>query len=163
MLRSSICSKMTKKIKMTEILPHSGNIKENIHYFPLRVYYEDTDVGGVVYYANYLKFMERGRSEMLRCLGIDQKGMLDYNNSEDVGFVVKRAELDFNKSAKFDDRLMVRSEIINLGGASIIIKQTITNEEEVLVTGVIKIAAVGKDGKPKKISEAIRNKIKMMN
>jgi len=148
---------------MTEILPHSGNIKENIHYFPLRVYYEDTDVGGVVYYANYLKFMERARSELLRCLGIDQKGMLDYNNPDDVSFIVKRAELDFNKSAKFDDRLVVRSEIIKLGGASIVINQEISHNTDTLVTGMIKIAAVGKDGKPRKMPEAMRHKFKRIN
>ena len=140
---------------MTEILPHSGTIKENIHYFPLRVYYEDTDVGGVVYYANYLKFMERARSEMLRVLGIDQKGMLDYNNPEDVSFVVKRAEIDFKKPARFDDNLIVRSEIIDRGGASIVIRQIITKNEEELVLGIIKIAAIGKDGKPKRLPMAI--------
>ncbi|MEZ5758015.1 MAG: tol-pal system-associated acyl-CoA thioesterase [Emcibacteraceae bacterium] len=140
---------------MTEILPHSGTIKENIHYFPLRVYYEDTDVGGVVYYANYLKFMERARSEMLRVLGIDQKGMLDYNNPEDVSFVVKRAEIDFKKPARFDDNLIVRSEIIDRGGASIVIRQIITKKEEELVLGIIKIAAIGKDGKPKRLPKAI--------
>jgi len=140
---------------MTEILPHSGTIKENIHYFPLRVYYEDTDVGGVVYYANYLKFMERARTEMLRVLGIDQKGMLDYNNPEDVSFVVKRAEIDFKKPARFDDSLIVRSEIIDRGGASIVIRQIITKNEEELVLGIIKIAAIGKDGKPKRLPMAI--------
>ncbi|HPF46880.1 MAG: tol-pal system-associated acyl-CoA thioesterase [Alphaproteobacteria bacterium] len=140
---------------MTEILPHSGTIKENIHYFPLRIYYEDTDVGGVVYYANYLKFMERARTEMLRVLGIDQKGMLDYNNPEDVSFVVKRAEIDFKKPARFDDSLIVRSEIIDRGGASIVIRQIITKNEEELVLGIIKIAAIGKDGKPKRLPMAI--------
>ncbi|MCP5381286.1 MAG: tol-pal system-associated acyl-CoA thioesterase [Kordiimonadaceae bacterium] len=145
---------------MTEILPHSGTIKENIHYFPLRVYYEDTDVGGVVYYANYLKFMERARSEMLRVLGIDQKGMLDYNNSKDVSFVVKRAEIDFKKPARFDDNLIVRSEIIDCGGASIVIRQIITKNEEELVLGIIKIASIGKDGKPKRLPLAITERFK---
>jgi len=148
---------------MTEILPHSGFIKENIHYFPLRVYYEDTDVGGVVYYANYLKYMERARSEMLRVLGIDQKEMLDYNNPEDVSFVVKRAELDFNRSAEFDDRLIVTSEIIKLGGASLVIKQVIIKNDQILVSGIIKIAAIGGDAKPKKLPKAIRDKFKLTN
>ena len=148
---------------MTEILPHSGFIKENIHHFPLRVYYEDTDVGGVVYYANYLKYMERARSEMLRVLGIDQKGMLDYNNPGDVSFVVKRAELDFNRSAEFDDRLIVTSEIIKLGGASLEIKQVIIKNDQILVSGIIKIAAIGGDKKPKKLPQAIRDKFKLTN
>jgi len=145
---------------MTEILPHSGFIKQNIHYFPLRVYYEDTDVGGVVYYANYLKYMERARSEMLRVLGVDQKDMLDYKKTDDVSFVVRRAEIDFNKSAEFDDSLVIKSEIKKLGGASLTIKQTITKDDDALVTGMIKIAALGKNGKPKKLPDAIRDKLK---
>lgn len=145
---------------MTKILPHSGTIKQNIHYFPLRVYYEDTDVGGVVYYANYLKYMERARSEFLRVLGIDQKEMLDYNKSDDVSFVVRRAEIDFNKSAEFDDSLIVKSEIIKRGGASLTIKQIITKDDNVLVTGIIKAAAIGKNGKPKKLPDAVKDKIK---
>lgn len=148
---------------MTEISPHSGNIKQNIHYFPLRVYYEDTDVGGVVYYANYLKFMERARSEMLRCLDIDQKEMLDYNRSDDVSFVVRHAEIDFKKSANFDDQLMIESKVIELKGASVIIKQKILKNDEILVTGIIKIAALGKDGKPKRLPSTIEDKFKLMN
>lgn len=143
---------------MTEILPHSGIIKLNIHYFPLRVYYEDTDVGGVVYYANYLKFMERARSEMLRCLGIDQKRMLDYNSAQDVGFVVKRAEVDFKGSAEFGDSLIVESEITRVGGASVDFRQIIKRVENILAIAEFKIAAVGKDGKAKRLPAAIKNK-----
>tara|TARA_R110002073_G_scaffold214253_1_gene374688 strand:- start:591 stop:1037 length:447 start_codon:yes stop_codon:yes gene_type:complete len=146
---------------MTEISPHSGFIKDAIHHFPLRVYYEDTDVGGVVYYANYLKFMERARSEMLRVLGIDQKEMLDYNKPEDVSFVVRRAELDFNQSAEFDDHLMVTSEIIKLGGASLVIKQDIMRNDETLVSGNIKIAAIGRDGNPKRLPVGLRKKLEL--
>lgn len=146
---------------MTEILPQSGIIKEGVHNFPIRVYYEDTDIGGVVYYANYLKFMERARSEMLRVLGIDQAEMLDYNGSDDVAFVVKRAEIDFNKGAKFDDHLVVKSEIVKLGGASVVIKQDITLDDHILVTGMIKIASVGEDGKAKRLPKAIKDKLKV--
>ena len=141
---------------MTEILPHSGSMKGKIHNFTIRVYYEDTDIGGVVYYANYLKFMERARSEMLRNLGIDQAEMLDYNKPEDVSFVVKRVEIDFKHPAKFDDQLIVKSEIIKLGGASVIIKQDVKKNDQILVTGMIKIAAIGQDAKPKKLPKSIK-------
>jgi acyl-CoA thioester hydrolase len=144
---------------MTKIMPQSGSIKGKIHYFNIRVYYEDTDIGGVVYYANYLKFMERARSEMLRDLGIDQAKMLDYTKPEDVSFVVKRAEIDFNRSAKFDDQLIVKSEIVKLGGASVIIKQDVTKNDQILVTGMIKIAVIGQDGKPKKLPKSIKEKL----
>lgn len=143
---------------MTEILPHSGIIKQNIHYFPVRVYYEDTDVGGIVYNTNYLKFMERARSEMLRCLGIDQKRMLDYNDPHDVGFVVKRTMVDFNGSAEFGDSLIVESEITRFGGASVTFKQTIKRDNKILAIAENKIAAVGQNGKPKRLPAAIKNK-----
>ena len=146
---------------MTEISPHSGFMKDAIHHFPLRVYYEDTDVGGVVYYANYLKFMERARSEMLRMLGIDQKAMLDCNSPDDISFVVRRAEIDFNRSAEFDDHLVVTSKIMKLGGASLMIKQDIMKNDEMLVDGIIRIAAIGRDGKPKKIPRELRKKLEL--
>ncbi|MCL4161587.1 UNVERIFIED_CONTAM: hypothetical protein GTU68_039575 [Idotea baltica] len=104
--------------------------------------------------------MERARSELLRVVGIDQKVMLDYNNPDDVSFVVRRAEIDFNKPAKFDDSLIIKSEILKFGGASLIIKQNITKDDNVLITGIIKIAALGKDGKPKKLPNAIKDKFK---
>ena len=146
---------------MTEISPHSGIIKDAIHHFPLRVYYEDTDVGGVVYYANYLNFMERARSEMLRVVGIDQKTMLDYNSFDDVSFVVRHAEIDFKQSAEFDDQLMIISEIVKLGGASLVIKQNVVRNDEILVSGKIKIAVIGNDGKPKKIPARLRKKLEL--
>ncbi|MDG1707747.1 MAG: tol-pal system-associated acyl-CoA thioesterase [Emcibacteraceae bacterium] len=146
---------------MTEISPHSGFIKEGIHHFSIRVYYEDTDLGGVVYYANYLKFMERARSEMLRKLGIDQAEMLEYNDPEDVSFVVKRAEIDFNSPAKYDDQLVVKTGIIKVGGASLLIRQDITKEGQILVTGNIKAASIGIEGKAKRLPKAVKEKLKL--
>ncbi|MBL4601522.1 MAG: tol-pal system-associated acyl-CoA thioesterase [Emcibacteraceae bacterium] len=146
---------------MTEILPQSGFIKENIHYFPLRVYYEDTDIGGVVYYANYLKFMERARSEMLRKLGIDQKRMLEYNNLDDVSFVVRHAELDFKGSARYDDCLVITTQVIKLGGASIVMKQNVLKDGTSLVESIIKAAVIGQDGRAKRLPKAIAQKFKL--
>ena len=148
---------------MTIILPHSGFIKDTIHHFPLCVYYEDTDIGGVVYYANYLKFMERARSEMLRLVGINQKEMLKFSYPEDVIFVVRHAEIDFMQSAKFDDYLIVKTKIIKLGGASLVINQDIIRNDKILVNGVIKIAAINNEGKPKKILGKLRKKINLTN
>jgi acyl-CoA thioester hydrolase len=85
--------------------------------------------------------------------------MLDYTKPEDVSFVVKRAEIDFNRSAKFDDQLIVKSEIVKLGGASVIIKQDVTKNDQILVTGMIKIAVIGQDGKPKKLPKIIKEKL----
>ena len=80
---------------MAELLPHSGIIKDKEHILPLRIYYEDTDAGGVVYHANYLKFMERGRSDMLRLVGIDQVKMLQFLEPEDFKFFMVRTEVDY--------------------------------------------------------------------
>jgi acyl-CoA thioester hydrolase len=146
---------------MTKILPHSGFIKEGIHHFSIRVYYEDTDVGGVVYYANYLKFMERARSEMLRELGIDQEKMLEYNTPDDVSFVVRRAEIDFNSSAKYDDHIVVKTEIIKVGGASLLIRQDITKDDQILVTGKIKAASIGFEGKAKRLPSTMKKKLEL--
>lgn len=144
---------------MTKISPHSGIIKDKVHHFPIRVYYEDTDVGGVVYYANYMKYMERARSEMLRALGIDQAEMLDYNNAEDVSFVVRRAEIDYKGAAKFDDCLVVRTEIIDVRGASIIMKQEIFKDDISLIESIIKAAVVGANGKTKRLPHSIKEKL----
>ncbi len=148
---------------MTEISPHSGIIKRNVHYFPLRVYYEDTDIGGVVYYANYFKFMERARSEMLRVLGVDQAKMLDYNNLDDVSFVVRYAEIEFKAPARFDDSLTVTTEILKVGGASIVMKQNILKAEEPLVEAIIKAAVIGEDGKTKRMPKSILSKLELIN
>ena len=148
---------------MTEISPHSGFIKRNIHYFPLRVYYEDTDIGGVVYYANYFKFMERARSEMLRVLGIDQAKMLDYTNSGDISFVVRHAEVEFKAPARFDDSLIVTTEILRVGGASIVMKQNILKEKEILLESIIKAAVIGENGKAKRMPKSILSKLKLIN
>jgi acyl-CoA thioester hydrolase len=149
---------MEQKRPMTKILPHSGIMKGNKHIFPLRVYYEDTDVGGVVYYANYLKYMERARSEMIRALGIDQLEMLKYNKPDDVSFVVRRCEVDYKSAAYFDDLLTVETEIIKLGGASILMKQVILKDDVRVVESLIKAAVIGEDGKTKRLPKTIKQK-----
>jgi len=145
---------------MTEILPHSGIMDKGAHIFPFRVYYEDTDVGGVVYYANYLKFMERARSEMISMLGLDQAKMLHYNNADDVSFVVRHIEVDFMSPARFDDCLIVVTTILKLGGASIIMKQDIMKDDKCLIKAIVKIAVIGENSRPKKLPLTIKNKFK---
>jgi acyl-CoA thioester hydrolase len=101
--------------------------------FPIRVYYEDTDAGGIVYYANYLKFCERARTEWLRTLTISQQALL----KENVGFVVKRIEMDNAFPAKLDDLLQVKTTITELKRASITFKQVIKNQNEQVIANVI--------------------------
>ncbi|GAB2690570.1 tol-pal system-associated acyl-CoA thioesterase [Aliiglaciecola sp. 3_MG-2023] len=110
-----------------------------VHKFNVRVYYEDTDAGGIVYYANYLKFFERARTEWLRSFGIEQHSLLE----QSVGFVVKRVEMDNIAAAKFDDFLQINTQIIELKRASMLFQQQITNSNNLsLVSAKIRVACV---------------------
>lgn len=125
--------------------------------WPVRVYWEDTDAGGVVYYANYLKFMERARSEWLRALGILQGELAE---RESVMFVVRRVEVDYLKPAHFDDLLTVRCQMVELGHASLVMAQTILRGDEVLLRARVKAACVSHIGlRPAKIPRAVLNKL----
>ncbi len=109
------------------------------HSMQVRVYYEDTDAGGIVYYANYLKFLERARTEWLRDLGIEQSSLLE----QSIGFVVKRVEMDNIAAAKFNDLLCICSELVELKRASMVFKQTIKNSNDIiLVSAQIRVACV---------------------
>jgi acyl-CoA thioester hydrolase len=109
--------------------------------WPVRVYYEDTDLGGVVYYANYLKFMERARTEWLRALGFEQDELITKN---DVIFAVRNVEVEYIKPARFNDQLTVTVRPVELGRASLALQQEITKDKglEMLCKGKIKIASL---------------------
>ena len=111
--------------------------------WPIRVYWEDTDAGGVVYYANYLKFLERARTEWLSNLGLEQDHL-----AEEAGvlFVVRRVEADYLKPARFNDRLLVRSELAEVGRASLTMAQRVARGEEPLLTARVKLACVERVG-----------------
>ena len=100
-----------------------------VHVFPIRVYYEDTDALGIVYYVNYLKFAERARTEMLRLHGHDQYDLLA---EQGVGFTVRRCEVDYHAPARLDDVLQVHSSLVALRGASLNLNQTLTRSEVLL-------------------------------
>jgi acyl-CoA thioester hydrolase len=123
------------------------------HEFPLRVYYEDTDFGGVVYYANYLKFIERGRSEWLRALGLDQKAL-----KSDLGlvFAVRRVLADYLRPAVFDDALVVRTQLAGIGGARLDLLQEVSRGEELLFTAEVTLVCMSLEGKAQRLPEALR-------
>lgn len=112
------------------------------HRLTVRVYYEDTDFSGAVYHASYLRFMERGRTELLRTLGVVQAAMRDAGTGLPTGFVVRHLEIDFQRAARMDDQLTVETAVTEVGGASVDILQTIRREEEVLTTARVRIALV---------------------
>ncbi|WP_286266716.1 tol-pal system-associated acyl-CoA thioesterase [Thalassotalea atypica] len=109
------------------------------HQLSIRVYYEDTDAGGIVYYANYLKYSERARTEWLRSLDINQSNFLEHS----LGFVVRKVEMDNIASAKLDDLITVSSQILELKKASIVFNQIITNQHHQELCRVkVKVACV---------------------
>ena len=123
------------------------------HSFPLRVFYEDTDAGGMVYHANYLKFAERGRSEMLRSLGFGHRRL----GSEDgVGFAVRRCSIDYLAPARLEDALTVDTTLEGVGAATLQVHQQIRRDGELLADLDILVACVGHDGRPRRLPSALR-------
>jgi len=124
-----------------------------MHKVVLRVYYEDTDAGGVVYYANYLKFAERARTEMLRTLGIKQSELIQTHG---MFFVVRYATLDLLKPARLDDEITVGTVVTQCRGASIVMEQKIYNSDIVLAQITVKIGCVNTDFVPMRLPEEIK-------
>ncbi|WP_443091331.1 tol-pal system-associated acyl-CoA thioesterase [Basfia succiniciproducens] len=111
----------------------------NTFQFPVRVYYEDTDAGGVVYHASYLHFFERARTEFLRTLNFSQNQLLHEQN---IAFVVKSMNIDYRFPACLDDALIVESEVVEVKGATILFSQILKRDELVLTTATVKVACV---------------------
>jgi len=118
-----------------------------------RVYYEDTDSGGVVYYANYLKFAERARTDLLRSKGIIQSELVENN---DTLFVVKHVDMDLKKPARLDDLIEVSTEIMKISGASMVMRQILRCNDIELVAVDVTIVCVNSDLKPKRLSKELR-------
>tara|TARA_B110000090_G_scaffold197711_1_gene235932 strand:+ start:1103 stop:1498 length:396 start_codon:yes stop_codon:yes gene_type:complete len=118
----------------------------------LRVYYEDTDLAGIVYYANYLKFIERARSEMLKKANVNQMDLI----KRGYFFVVTSLKADYLKPAYFEDSLKVITEVAKIKGASIILQQTIFRSEKVLFEASIRLALIDKSGKAARLPANIR-------
>lgn len=125
--------------------------------FPVRVYYEDTDAAGIVYYANYLKFAERARTEALRGAGFDQSILL---RDHKFGFVVRKCTADFLKPAMLDDHLTIETRLTDISRVSLTMQQTIFCNDDVLVKLDIKLAVVGDGMKPVKLPDPLSEAIK---
>lgn len=122
------------------------------HRFPVRVYYEDTDLAGIVYYANYLKFIERARSEWVRELGIDQRAM----KAEGLVFAVRRVEADYLKPAVFDDELIVVTEAVETTAARMVLRQEVRRGADTLFRALVTIVALTERGRPARLPAEIR-------
>lgn len=137
------------------------------HTLTIRVYYEDTDFGGVVYYANYLKFIERGRTEALRALGVDQVALKEAG----LVFVVRSMAADWLAPARFDDLLEVTTEVSEVGGASVRMRQEVrragagggagaaTGSGEMLFQADVRIACMDASGRPRRLPPEVRKRL----
>ena len=123
------------------------------HSMPLRVYYEDTDAAGIVYYANYLKFAERGRTEMMRALGFAHSTI---RQETGIVFTVRRLSADYRTPARLDDALSVDSRIVEIGGATLLLDQQIRRDGTLLVALDLLLACVGHDGRPRRVPAGLR-------
>ena len=131
-----------------------GHFEGKVHILPLRVYYEDTDLSGVVYHANYLRFMERGRTEFFRLAGIQQ--MADLESREPSAWTIRQASVDFLKPARIDDPLHVHTVLTEMGGVRLSAIQRIFASGTLLVEGRIQACIVTLSGRPRRIPDGVR-------
>lgn len=136
--------------------PHlAGRLEERRHVLPVRVYYEDTDFSGLVYHASYLRFMERGRSDMIRLLGVHHSALAD--SGARLVFVVRRMEIDFLRPARIDDVLEVATQAAESSAAAITLSQSVTRVGEALVRARVQIVLVDETGRPQRLKRVLQD------
>ena len=132
---------------MVNPTPATGVFDGPLHRFPVRVYFEDTDLSGVVYHANYLRFMERARSDMLSCVGIDQRAAFDGNEGV---YAVADLRIRYRRPARLDDALTVVSHVEAVGGAITTIHQAVMRGDEILTDATVIAAFLTREGRPRR-------------
>lgn len=134
----------------------AGRLCERGHVLPVRVYFEDTDFSGVVYHGSYIRFMERGRSDFVRLIGIGH-GDLDAGfHGEPLVFAVRRIDIEYRKPARIDDLLEVETRVKEIRGASIVLDQIVRRAGDVLTEADVTVAFVNRDGRPRRIPDSVR-------
>lgn len=123
------------------------------HSFPLRVYYEDTDLAGIVYYANYLRFIERARTEFVRARGVDQRALKE---AEGIVFAVRHLEADYLAPARFDDELVVETSVEAMTGVRIVMHQAVKRGGDTLFSALVTLVALTETGQPARLPANIR-------
>ncbi|MBM3488793.1 MAG: tol-pal system-associated acyl-CoA thioesterase [Alphaproteobacteria bacterium] len=131
----------------------SGRIEGGVHVYPVRVYFEDTDAGGVVYHTSYLRFAERARTEMMRLLGVSHASLIA---GDGVVFAVRRCEVDFLRPAHLDDLLEVRTRLVDVQGASLWAEQIVDRDGDAIVAAKLRLACVRRDGRPARFPARLR-------
>lgn len=136
-----------------QINPPSGLFEGPLHLFAVRVYYEDTDLSGLVYHANYLRYCERARSDLLRLLGIDQRAALEAGTG---AYAVAEAHLRYHAPARLDDALVIETSCTQLRAASVRLEQRVRRGEDLLVDLAIRVGFIAPDGRPRRQPAAWR-------
>jgi acyl-CoA thioester hydrolase len=134
-----------------------GRFEGKVHILPIRIYYEDTDLSGVVYHANYLRYMERGRTEFFRLAGITKMAMLE--DAEPTAWTLRSASLEFFKPARLEDQIEVRTSCPLLTGARMKADQKIYSGDMLLAHGKVEACIMTMSGKPRRIPAAVRDKL----
>ncbi|MGE0719808.1 MAG: tol-pal system-associated acyl-CoA thioesterase [Alphaproteobacteria bacterium] len=132
----------------------SGTLADGRHIFPIRVYYEDTDAAGIVYYANYLKFAERGRTELMRALGAEHRALLA---SDGVLWAVRRCVVDYLMPARLDDRLDIVTSVADVGAARLDMLQVVRRGAAELARLAVRLACLDATGRPRRMPSAVRD------
>ncbi len=145
----------SKKIEIASMLPQWDGL---VHRLPVRVYYEDTDAGGIVYHSCYVNFAERGRTEYLRSLGYEQQDLAKEHN---VIFAVRSMTVDFLRPAVLDDLLTIETRCVGMKGASFLMRQLVLRGDETLVELEIRVASVSMEKKPKRVPKHIVDAIQI--
>jgi len=134
-------------------LPRSGVIRDGVHFFPIRIYYEDTDAAGLVYYANHLKYAERARTELLRVAGFEQERL---RQETGLVFVVRHCTADYRAAARLDEDLVVETRVTRVGAATLDLAQEIRRGDIVVVALDFRIACLGHSGRPQRLPPELR-------
>lgn len=137
----------------------AGRLEGNRHHLEQRVYYEDTDFSGVVYHARYLHFLERGRTDFLRCLGIHQSRMAGTSDGDALAFVVRHMEIDFRAPAKMDDVLEIITRTDTIRGARLVLDQEIHCDGNLLITAQVTVAIVNPEGRARRLPADLAKKL----
>ena len=140
---------------MSETMPSiAGELTSEGHRLAQRVYYEDTDFSGLVYHARYLHFLERGRTDYLRCLGVEQSRLVSIDE-EGLVFVVHRMEIDFRSPARMDDIVTILTRTEKAGGAKMVLAQQILRGETLLISARVTIAVINAKGRPRRLPDGL--------
>ena len=134
--------------------PTSGCLVDGRHILPLRIYYEDTDAQGIVYYANWLRFLERGRTELLRMIGLEHSAL---QAASGINWVVRRCTIDYLKPARLDETIDIVTACGEMRGASLDMIQEARRGAEVLVRAELLVACMGESGRPARLPLQARN------